>query len=259
MQDNPKVAAATASGIDNDSEPVIRAEKLGKRVAGPDGGLTILEDIDLTLNRGASLAIIGRSGSGKTTLLSLLAGLDVPNQGRSWLAGHDLGAMDEEDRARLRRRLVGFVFQSFQLIPTLDATENVRLAAELAGLDRPGERSLQALHRVGLGHRLHHLPRQLSGGEQQRVALARAFVHSPPVLFADEPTGNLDGDNAASVTGLLFDLQRQAGTTLVLVTHDLELAARCDQQLALVEGRLAPAAAPASPRKPAPAPSTPAS
>lgn len=219
---------------------MIRARGLGKQVPGPDGGLTILEDIGLALNRGASLAIIGRSGSGKTTLLSLLAGLDVPSQGKAWLAGHDLGAMDEEARARLRRRLVGFVFQSFQLLPTLDATENVRLAAELAGLDRPGERSRQALARVGLGHRLHHLPRQLSGGEQQRVALARAFVHSPPVLFADEPTGNLDGDNTAAVTRLLFELQQQAGTTLVLVTHDLALAARCEQQLALVDGRLAP-------------------
>ena len=244
VQKDPVGRAAARSGTnDGDAgEALIQARKLGKQVAGPDGGLTILEDIDLTLNRGASLAIIGRAGSGKTTLLSLLAGLDVPSHGGVWLAGHELNAMDEEARARLRRRLVGFVFQAFQLIPTLDATENVRLAAELAGLHRPGERSIQALRQVGLDHRLHHLPRQLSGGEQQRVALARAFVHSPPVLFADEPTGNLDGDNAAAVTRLLFDLQRQAGTTLVLVSHDLELAARCDQQLALGEGRLAPAA-----------------
>lgn len=244
VRTNPSGVAEAGDGrhIESGGSALIRARKLGKQVPGPDGGLTILEDIDLTLNRGASLAIIGRSGSGKTTLLSLLAGLDVPSHGQAWLAGHELNALDEEARARLRRRLVGFVFQSFQLIPTLDATENVRLAAELAGLDQPGERSIQALHRVGLAHRLQHLPRQLSGGEQQRVALARAFVHSPPVLFADEPTGNLDGDNAAAVTGLLFDLQQQAGTTLVLVTHDLDLAARCDQQLALIEGRLAPAA-----------------
>ncbi|MFB9068194.1 ABC transporter ATP-binding protein [Pseudofulvimonas gallinarii] len=221
---------------------MIEARGLGKRVDGPDGALTILEGIDLVLNPGRSLAIVGRSGSGKTTLLSLLAGLDRPTSGRSWLHGHELTGLDEEARAALRRRLVGFVFQSFQLIPTLDALENVMVAADLAGLDDAADRARQALERVGLGTRLRHLPHQMSGGEQQRVALARAFVHAPPILFADEPTGNLDGENARSVTGLLFDLQRDHGTTLVLVTHDPDLAARCDQCLRVADGRsVAPA------------------
>ena len=217
---------------------MIQARGLGKRVDGPDGALTILDGIDLALNTGRSLAIVGRSGSGKTTLLSLLAGLDQPSHGQSWLHGHELTALDEEARAALRRRLVGFVFQSFQLIPTLDALENVMVAADLAGLDDARERAEQALQRVGLGQRQRHLPHQMSGGEQQRVALARAFVHAPPILFADEPTGNLDGENARSVTSLLFDLQRHHGTTLVLVTHDPELAAQCDQHLRLVDGRM---------------------
>ncbi|MBX3725470.1 MAG: ABC transporter ATP-binding protein [Xanthomonadales bacterium] len=226
-------------------KPILVAQGLGKHVDGPDGGLTILDGVDLTLNAGASLAIVGRSGSGKTTLLSLLAGLDVPSTGRVLLDGADLSALGEEARAALRRRRVGFVFQSFQLIPTLDAYENVLIAAELAGIADARERSRQVLETVGLGRRLHHLPRQLSGGEQQRVALARAFVHAPPLLFADEPTGNLDGDSARIVTDLLFDLRRRAGTTLVLVTHDLDLAARCEQRLALVEGRVAAAGTPA--------------
>ena len=217
---------------------MIQARGLGKRVDGPDGALTILDGIDLALNTGRSLAIVGRSGSGKTTLLSLLAGLDRPSHGQSWLHGHELTALDEEARAALRRRLVGFVFQSFQLIPTLDALENVMVAADLAGLDDARERAEQALQRVGLDRRQRHLPHQMSGGEQQRVALARAFVHAPPILFADEPTGNLDGDNARSVTALLFDLQRHHATTLVLVTHDPELAAQCDQHLRLVDGRM---------------------
>lgn len=228
-----------ADAGENGREPILAARALGKRVDGPDGGLTILEGVDLTLNAGRSLAITGRSGSGKTTLLSLLAGLDQPSTGQVRLAGHELGTLDEEARAGLRRRLVGFVFQSFQLIPTLDALENVLIAAELAGVDEALARSRQALERVGLAQRMHHIPRQLSGGEQQRVALARAFVHRPRILFADEPTGNLDGDSARHITELLFELQRGAGTTLVLVTHDLGLAAQCEQHLALVEGRLA--------------------
>lgn len=215
------------------------ARDLGKTVAGPDGALTILEGIDLRLNTGHSLAIVGRSGSGKTTLLSLIAGLDRPSTGEVWLAGHALNELDEEQRAALRRRLLGFVFQSFQLIASLDAAENVRLAAELADLDDPEARSAEALALVGLERRRHHLPGQLSGGEQQRVALARAFVHRPPILFADEPTGNLDGENAMRVTELLFDLQQRFGTTLVLVTHDLNLAARCDHRLVLSDGRIA--------------------
>jgi putative ABC transport system ATP-binding protein len=221
------------------TEAIIRAHALGKRVDGPDGGLTILHAVDLALNAGRSLAITGRSGSGKTTLLSLLAGLDQPSEGRVILDGHDLSTLGEEARAALRRHLVGFVFQSFQLIPTLDALENVLIAAELAGIDQPEQRCREALATVGLGQRMHHLPRQLSGGEQQRVALARAFVHTPRILFADEPTGNLDGESARLVVRLLFDLQRSSGTTLVLVTHDLALADQCDQRLALVEGRLA--------------------
>lgn len=221
------------------SAAIIEAHALGKRVDGPDGGLTILDGVDLALNAGRSLAIVGRSGSGKTTLLSLLAGLDLPSSGHVRLAGENLSTLDEEARAQLRRRRVGFVFQSFQLIPTLDALENVLIAAELAGIEAAPARSREALARVGLERRLHHVPRQLSGGEQQRVALARAFVHRPAILFADEPTGNLDGESARIVTQLLFDLQRDAGTTLVMVTHDLGLAARCDQRLSLVEGRLA--------------------
>lgn len=220
----------------------MEARDLGRQVPGPDGVLTILEAVDLALNAGRSLAIVGRSGSGKTTLLSLLAGLDLPSHGRVWLHGHELTALDEEARAALRRRLVGFVFQSFQLIPTLDALENVMVAADLAGLDDAHQRARQALERVGLGRRLRHLPHQMSGGEQQRVALARAFVHSPPVLFADEPTGNLDGENARAIADLLFALQRDHGTTLVLVTHDTALAQRCDRQLRLVDGRIAGAA-----------------
>lgn len=223
----------------NETGPIIQAQALTKRVDGPDGGLTILEGVDLALNAGRSLAITGRSGSGKTTLLSLLAGLDQPSSGQAWLDGHELSALNEEARAGLRRRLVGFVFQSFQLIPTLDALENVLIAAELAGIENAETRSRQALERVGLGQRTHHIPRQLSGGEQQRVALARAFVHTPRILFADEPTGNLDGESARRITELLFELQRGAGTTLVLVTHDLSLAQQCEHHLALVEGRLA--------------------
>lgn len=214
------------------------ARSLGKTVTGPDGALTILDGIDLQLNAGQSLAIVGRSGSGKTTLLSLIAGLDRPSTGEVWLAGHALNDLDEEQRAGLRRRLLGFVFQSFQLIASLDAAENVRLAAELADLADPEASSREALALVGLAQRQHHLPSQLSGGEQQRVALARAFVHRPPILFADEPTGNLDGENAARVTELLFDLQQRFGTTLVLVTHDLGLAARCDHRLMLSDGRM---------------------
>ncbi len=228
-----------ADAGNNEMEAIIQAQALGKHVDGPEGGLTILEGVDLALNAGRSLAITGRSGSGKTTLLSLLAGLDQASSGRVWLDGHELGPMDEEARAGLRRRLVGFVFQSFQLIPTLDALENVLIAAELAGIEQPEARSRQVLERVGLGKRSHHIPRQLSGGEQQRVALARAFVHTPRILFADEPTGNLDGESARHITELLFELQRSSGTTLVLVTHDLSLAQRCEQHLALVEGRLA--------------------
>ena len=221
-----------------ESNIVLEARKLSKAVDGPDGRLVILDGVDLAVGRGASLAIVGASGSGKTTLLGLLAGLDSPSEGEVLLTGQSLGRLDEEARARLRRRLVGFVFQSFHLLPALSAEENVMLPLELEGRDDARERAAKALADVGLGQRLHHYPRQLSGGEQQRVALARAFVHGPELLFADEPTGNLDQRTGAAVTDLLFALNREHATTLVLVTHDNTLASRCARILRLRDGRV---------------------
>ena len=200
--------------------------------------LVILDDINLAINAGESVAIIGPSGSGKSTLLGLLAGLDVPSTGQVWLDGHSIFELDEEGRAALRARAVGFVFQNFQLLPGLTALENVALPLELAGRNDATERAGHWLGLVGLQSRRRHYPAQLSGGEQQRVALARAFAGDPRVLFADEPTGNLDARTGAQVIDLLFDLNRQAGTTLVLVTHDAVLAARCDRQIELAEGHL---------------------
>jgi putative ABC transport system ATP-binding protein len=220
----------------------ISADKVSKTVDGPDGRLTILEDVSFVLKRGDSLAIVGASGSGKTTLLGLLAGLDRPSSGGIVLAGETLDALDEEARARLRRRRVGFVFQNFHLLPALNAEENVMLPLELEGLADARERAGDALARVGLAARKHHYPSQLSGGEQQRVALARAFVHAPEILFADEPTGNLDQRTGTAVSDLLFALNREHGTTLVLVTHDVTLAARCARKLALSGGRIVDAA-----------------
>jgi len=217
---------------------VLSAEKLSKAVNGPDGVLTILDDVSLSVEHGASLAIIGASGSGKTTLLGLLAGLDRPSSGTVSLAGESLGTLDEEARARVRRRMVGFVFQSFHLLPALNAEENVMLPLELEGRDDARERAASALADVGLGKRLHHYPHQLSGGEQQRVALARAFVHRPRLLFADEPTGNLDQRTGAAVSDLLFSLNREHQTTLVLVSHDPVLASRCARSLRLRDGRV---------------------
>ncbi len=214
------------------------AREVSKTVDGPDGRLTILDHVGLDVARGDSLAIVGASGSGKTTLLGLLAGLDRPTTGSITLAGEQLERLDEEARARLRRRRVGFVFQSFHLLPALNAEENVMLPLELDGHDDARERATDALARVGLGARRHHYPAQLSGGEQQRVALARAFVHGPEILFADEPTGNLDQRTGASVGDLLFALNREHATTLVLVTHDAKLAARCARNLHLREGRI---------------------
>jgi len=216
----------------------LSASEISKVVEGPDGRLTILEGVGLAVARGDSLAIVGASGSGKTTLLGLLAGLDRPTSGTITLAGTTLDALDEEARARLRRRRVGFVFQSFHLLPALNAEENVMLPLELDGRDDARERAAEALGRVGLGARRHHYPSQLSGGEQQRVALARAFVHGPEILFADEPTGNLDQRTGANVGDLLFALNREHATTLVLVTHDEILAARCARRLHLREGRI---------------------
>jgi putative ABC transport system ATP-binding protein len=219
-----------------DSTTVLSAEKLSKAVDGPDGRLVILDDVSLSVERGASLALVGASGSGKTTLLGLLAGLDRPTSGSVTLAGEALDRLDEEARARVRRRLVGFVFQSFHLLPALNAEENVMLPLELEGRDDARERAVRVLGDVGLGKRLHHYPHQLSGGEQQRVALARAFVHGPKLLFADEPTGNLDQRTGAAVSDLLFALNREHETTLVLVSHDLSLASRCARTLRLRDG-----------------------
>jgi putative ABC transport system ATP-binding protein len=198
--------------------------------------LTVLKDITFDLEAGGFLAIVGPSGSGKTTLLGLLAGLDRPTSGRVALAGTDLADLDEDDRARFRRDRVGFVFQSFQLIPTLTARENIRVPLELARSRDAGERADELLARVGLAERSHHYPAQLSGGEQQRVAVARAFSTRPRILFADEPTGNLDAANGATIIDIMLSLNAELGTTLVLVTHDLELASRARRIIRLADG-----------------------
>ena len=215
----------------------LRAEGLGKRVPLPSGELTILDGVGFTIAKGEAVAIVGASGSGKSTLLSLLAGLDVPSDGQVKLDGAALSSLDEDGRAKVRGEKVGFVFQSFQLLPSLTALENVMLPLELRGDDDAEGPARAILAQVGLGERLGHYPRQLSGGEQQRVALARAFVTRPAVLFADEPTGNLDTQTGQAIVDLLFALNRESGTTLVLVTHDERLAARCDRILRLAAGR----------------------
>lgn len=211
---------------------------VSKHLQGPAGRIDILAHVDLTVARGASTAIVGASGSGKTTLLGLLAGLELPSTGSIRFDGHDLAALDEEGRAALRRDRVGFVFQSFHLLPSLTALENVLLPLELAGQPDAAERAREALVAVGLDARREHYPHQLSGGERQRVALARAFVHRPLVLFADEPTGNLDARTGQGIGDLLFEMNASHGTTLVLVTHDLALARRCETVTTLVDGRL---------------------
>jgi len=216
--------------------PAIIATRLSKTVTTADQTLTILSAIDLSINVGDSLAITGESGSGKSTLLGLLAGLDTPSAGSVSLAGHDLFGMDEEARARLRGEMIGFVFQSFQLLPGLTALENVMLPLELHDQPAAGQRARDMLERVGLGARLRHTPRHLSGGEQQRVALARAFVTQPSILFADEPTGNLDSQTGHRISEILFELNAERNTTLVLVTHDASLAARCQRTVRLVGG-----------------------
>ncbi len=220
------------------SDPIITVQRLTKQVTDATGTLTILHDIDFTLQRKESVAIVGASGSGKSTLLSILAGLDVPTAGTVHLDGVDLFAIDEDARAEVRATRVGFVFQSFQLLGNLNALENVMLPLELLG--RPDARPLaqEMLGRVGLSERLSHYPKVLSGGEQQRVALARAFVVQPQVLLADEPTGSLDFATGGRVMELMFEMNREAGTTLVLVTHDLAIAERCDRQLRIEAGRL---------------------
>jgi len=225
------------------NEIEISARDVSKSVLGPDGRIDILDGVSLDVPRATSLAIVGASGSGKTTLLGLLAGLDTPSRGAIVLAGTRIEALDEERRAALRRRHVGFVFQSFHLLPALNAEENVMLPLELDGQDDARERARAVLAEVGLAQRCHHYPHQLSGGEQQRVALARAFVHRPRILFADEPTGNLDQRTGRAVGDLLFELNRAHATTLVLVTHDPALAARCAATARLDGGRLQPALA----------------
>lgn len=199
--------------------------------------MTILQQINLQIKQGASVAIVGSSGSGKSTLLGLLAGLDTPSSGAIQLLGHELTTLSEDERASLRQQYVGFVFQSFHLLPHLTALENVLLPLSLSK-NANSQWAKQCLEQVGLGHRLHHTPKQLSGGEQQRVAIARAFACKPKILFADEPTGNLDSQTGQHIIDLLFNLNTQHGTTLVLVTHDLTLAARCQQRLTLVQGQL---------------------
>ncbi|MFA9462241.1 ABC transporter ATP-binding protein [Thiohalorhabdus sp. Cl-TMA] len=226
--------------MQHSSDPILWAKGLGSRVSGPAGWLTILDGIELAVAPGEAVAVLGPSGAGKSTLLGLLAGLDAPTSGDVRMFGSWLGALDEDGRAALRAGRVGFVFQSFQLVPGLTALENVMLPLELAGRARVRETALGALERVGLGERVGHLPGQLSGGEQQRAALARAFAPDPDLLFADEPTGNLDGRTGSEVIEQLFALRAERGSTLVLVTHDEAVAGRCDRRLRMVDGTLEP-------------------
>jgi putative ABC transport system ATP-binding protein len=223
--------------MDN-KKTVLEARSLRKQVTSPEGMLTILDDVSLAIGAGETVAIVGASGAGKSTLLALLAGLDEPSAGSVWLEGIELSALDEDGRAEARAKHVGFVFQSFHLIPSLTALENVMLPLELAGRTDARATARVVLQQVGLGPRLGHYPKQLSGGEQQRVAIARAFVTRPAVLFADEPTGNLDSATGARVIDLLFDLNAANGTTLVLVTHDREIARRCSRVIELDAGKL---------------------
>ena len=217
---------------------VLAANNLSKQVSSPEGTLTILDDVTLQIQQGETVAVIGASGAGKSTLLALLAGLDVPTSGQVQINGIELTSLDEDGRAAVRAKHVGFVFQSFHLVPSLTALENVMLPLELAGTARAREAALGALDHVGLSARSSHYPNQLSGGEQQRVAIARAFVTRPAVLFADEPTGNLDAVTGERVMNLLFEMNAASGTTLVLVTHDVRLADRCQRVIKLDMGRV---------------------
>ena len=217
---------------------MIKTSQLIKRVSTAESELEILRGIDLEIKRGETAAIVGASGSGKSTLLGLLAGLDAPSSGEITLDGTNIVNLDEDERATLRSEKVGFVFQNFQLLPALTALENVMLPLELAGIDAAREKSEEFLSRVGLAERFHHYPRTLSGGEQQRVAIARAFASQPLILFADEPTGNLDTTTGAKVVELLFGLNKEEGTTLVLVTHDNSLADRCQRKFTMTAGHL---------------------
>lgn len=227
-----------AEAVSRAAVPTLEVDRLSKRVALPSGELTILDGVGFSIAKGDTVAIVGASGSGKSSLLSLMAGLDSPSSGTVTLDGEPISSLDEDGRARVRSEKVGFVFQSFQLLPSLTALENVMLPLELRG-DRDAFAPAQSiLTKVGLGQRLDHYPRQLSGGEQQRVALARAFVTRPSLLFADEPTGNLDTHTGQAIIELLFELNADAGTTLVLVTHDEHLAERCHRRIRLDSGRL---------------------
>jgi len=235
-------AAGAAAGHHrtmNNNSSVLTARGIGKTVKSGTSDLVILREIDLEVTRGEAVAVVGASGSGKSTLLAILAGLDTPSAGNVTLDGQDIFALDEDQRARLRAMNVGFVFQSFQLLPSLTALENVMLPLELSNEEKAEELARQILTRVGLGERLHHYPKHLSGGEQQRVALARAFVVRPKVLLADEPTGSLDAEAGAEVIRLLFEMNREFGTTLVMVTHDEGLAGRCTRIVRLAAGRIA--------------------
>ena len=232
------MAANGERALMDDTTVVLAAEGLGKQVSSPEGTLAILSDVSLSIRRGESVAIIGASGAGKSTLLALLAGLDEPTSGHALLAGHDLAQLDEDGRAAVRAKHVGFVFQSFHLVPSLTALENVMLPLELARRADAREAARDVLGRVGLAERVGHYPRQLSGGEQQRVAIARAFVTRPDVLFADEPTGNLDAATGEKIMDLLFGLNGATQSTLVLVTHDRQLAGRCNRVIRLEAGRV---------------------
>lgn len=219
-------------------QPILYTQALTKKVNTGDQQLTILQNIDLQVSAGEAVAIIGASGSGKSTLLGLLAGLDLPTSGKVHLDAIDIFTLDEDDRAALRGKILGFVFQSFQLLPALTAIENVMLPLELSTASNAEATARRLLERVGLGKRLHHYPKQLSGGEQQRVAIARAFATDPKLLLADEPTGNLDSATGIQIIELMFELNREHGTTLVLVTHDEALSRRCSRQIRLADGRL---------------------
>lgn len=227
-----------SQGVAYASGAVLAAQDVSKQVSSPEGNLTILSEVSFRITEGESVAIVGPSGAGKSTLLALLAGLDLPTSGTVWLNGADLTALDEDGRALVRAAHVGFVFQSFHLVPSLNALENVMLPLELAGARDAAQAATGVLRKVGLGDRARHYPAQLSGGEKQRVAIARAFATEPAVLFADEPTGNLDSRTGENVIQLMFDLNRSSSTTLVLVTHDRALAGRCEREIVLESGRL---------------------
>ena len=225
------------------TDTVLKAHDITKQVSSPEGTLTILADVDLTIVAGETVAIIGTSGAGKSTLLALLAGLDEPTRGQIWLNGAEITALNEDGRAAVRARHVGFVFQSFHLVPSLTALENVMLPLELAGMANARAAATEVLGKVNLSPRAGHYPRQLSGGEQQRVAIARAFVTRPAVLFADEPTGNLDAATGERIMQLLFDLNQETRTTLIVVTHDQAIARRCGRIIRIDAGRIVPDAA----------------